>query len=341
MKVFKQPMFVIGFLFVGLLLAASIVYHFKYDDHIPKAPLLLMKDGKLLGQTPYSPALVPPAGTDQSGRNYGAMLLIGAKYTLGIGILTALLRVLFGAVLGTIYGLFFYRFKAIVTGLLDGFHYIPLTLLAYLLLSPVLIMDYTTETFAYSFMARLSFEVILLAVIALPVVCVNIGNEIGEHMHREYIVSAKVLGAGRLHILFKHIMPHLMPKIIYILLQQTVQVLIVLAHLGILQLFLGGTLKIGYPPDTLSQTGEWAGLIGQNYKVVASGLHTWLIFAPLILLSLSVLAFSFMAEGFKKTMMSMGRKRPAGSKRMVEERPRTFTEDDLFTPVNRRHVMVE
>jgi len=40
-------------------------------------------------------------------------------------------------------------------------------------------------------------------------------------------------------------------------------------------------------------------------------------------------------------MLSMGRKRPEGSKRVVDERPRTFTEDDFFTPVNRRHVMVE
>ncbi|MGV3489155.1 MAG: ABC transporter permease [Tuberibacillus sp.] len=336
MRLLKEPLFVIGFLFIAILLSASIIYHFAYHDKVTTEPLILMKDGKFLGQTPYSPMKIPPAGTDKTGRHYGTLLLMGAKFTVGIGLITALIRVIIALFLGTIYGLFFYRFKSVVTGMLDSFHYIPLTLLAFLLLSPVLIMDYNTETYQYSFFARVAFEVVLLALIAVPIVAVNVGNEIGEHMRREYITSAKILGGGRYHILFKHVMPHIMPKIIYIILQQTVQVLIVLAHLGILQLFLGGTDKLGYPPETLSHTSEWSGLIGQYYTLVAVGKYTWLIFGPLIMLCLSIIAFSFMAEGFKKATAPVFGKRGVKKKATKQENGmENVKEKYSFEPIQR------
>lgn len=335
MKLLKEPMFLIGFLFIAILLIASLGYHFIYHDKVPTEPLLLIKNGKLLGQSPFSPTEVPPAGSDLAGRNYAVLLLIGAKYTIGIGLLIALIRVVFSLLAGVIYGLFFYRFKSVVTGILDGFHYIPLTLLAFLLLSPVLIMDYYTETFQYSMFARVFFEMILLALIAVPVVAVNIGNEIGEHMQREYITSAKVLGGTRFHILMKHVTPHLAPKIIYIILQQTVQVLLVLTHLGILQLFLGGTDKVGHPPDTFSHTSEWSGLIGQHYTTIVAGAHTWLVFCPLILLCLSIISFSFMAEGFKRATAPVFGKR--GVKESQSRMEQVQVEDPhSFEPINRQ-----
>jgi len=120
--------------------------------------------------------------------------------------------------------------------------------------------------------------------------------------------------------LFKHVTPHLLPKVIYIILQQTVQVLIVLAHLGVLQLFLGGTQMIGNPPDIFSETSEWSGLIGQHYATVVAGAHTWLVFAPLIMLCLSIIAFSFMAEGFKKATAPVFGKRGSAKKTQVKEK---------------------
>jgi peptide/nickel transport system permease protein len=335
MKLLKEPMFVIGLSFIGFLLAASLFYLLVFHDKVPTEPLLLMKEGKVLGQTPYNPLEIPPAGTDLSGKNYGILLLIGARYTLGIGLLIALIRVVISIFIGIVYGLFFYRFKSMVTGALDGFHYIPLTLLAYLLLSPVLIMDFYTETYQYSLFARLAFESILLAIIAVPIVSVNIGNEIGENMRREYITSAKVLGGSRFHILRKHVTPNLLPKVIYIMLQQTVQVLIVLTHLGVLQLFLGGTDKRGHPPDTISHTSEWSGLIGQHYTTVSAGAHTWLVFGPLVMLVLSIIAISFMAEGFKKATT------PVFGKRGVKQKMAKVAKNDAenpysFEPISRQ-----
>ena len=105
-----------------------------------------------------------------------------------------------------------------------------------------------------------------------------------------------------------------------------------LSHLGILQLFLGGTDKIGFPPDTFSHTSEWSGLIGQNYITVAAGVHTWLVFGPLIMLSLSIIAFSFMAEGFKKSSMQVFGKRGRSKKKITHEEP-PLQKEFSFEPV--------
>ncbi|MFC4618218.1 ABC transporter permease [Camelliibacillus cellulosilyticus] len=298
----RQPLFVIGFLFVFALVIASFFYTAVYHDKVPQLLLLYDKNGNVLAKSPLTPSQHPLFGTDKQGYDLTRQLLIGAKYTILGASVIALIRILMSFVCGVIYGSYLYRFKRFFTGIVDAFHVIPLTLLAYLMLRTVLLMNGGTSEFAYSLTTRLVFEVLVLAVIAVPVVGVLIGNEIGNVLQNEYIQCAKILGGSRWHILFRHVMPHLLPRLVIIFIQQIIQVMIVMVHLGLLELFFGGTMIMQSLTGTevFSFSNEWSGLIGNSRMYL--DIYPWLLFGPLVLFTITIIAFSFMVEGLNKAI---------------------------------------
>lgn len=291
-----------GFLFVVILIAASFYYQFKYHNKLPQTTLLYDENGKLLGAPPFSPSEVPPFGTDRSGFNMGIKLLIGAKWTLGAAILIAFVRMGLAFILGLLYGNYLFRFKRIFTAIVDSLTVIPLTLFAYIVLSSVLVMDSFTSTFKYPLWERAGFEGLFLAVAVVPVVSVLIGNEIGTLYKNEYIDSARILGGSRLHLFCHHILPHLLPKLFVIFVQQIIQVMIIIGHLGFLGLLFGGTMKFQPGMALLSSTQEWAGLIGVNNNIQSISIYPWLVMGPIIMMTLGIIAFNFMLVGLQKAL---------------------------------------
>ncbi|WP_416729462.1 ABC transporter permease subunit [Fictibacillus sp. JL2B1089] len=57
----------------------------------------------------------------------------------------------------------------------------------------------------------------------------------------EFIEGGKLLGASRWRIFTKHVIPHMLPKLVIVRCQHCVQVLIIFTHLGYFKLFFGGT----------------------------------------------------------------------------------------------------
>nr|WP_239541241.1 ABC transporter permease subunit [Pullulanibacillus pueri] len=205
-------------------------------------------------------------------------------------------------ILGLLYGNYLFRFKRIFTAIVDSLTVIPLTLFAYIVLSSVLVMDSFTSTFKYPLWERAGFEGLFLAVAVVPVVSVLIGNEIGTLYKNEYIDSARILGGSRLHLFCHHILPHLLPKLFVIFVQQIIQVMIIIGHLGFLGLLFGGTMKFQPGMALLSSTQEWAGLIGVNNNIQSISIYPWLVMGPIIMMTLGIIAFNFMLVGLQKAL---------------------------------------
>jgi peptide/nickel transport system permease protein len=297
----KQPLFVIGFLFICVFFISSLTYSFVTHDFVPKKMLFYNHQGKLIDSAPLSPSQAPPLGNDTRGYSIAAMILIGAKTTISIAVCITVIRMLLGSVLGWLYGMYFYRFKRIVTGMLEGIHYMPMTLLAYLVLSSILIAQKDYGNFQYSKVEREWFEIFILALIAVPIVATQIGDMIGETRKSEFINSSIVLGAGKWHLFWRDILPHLTPRFILFNVQQMIQVLVILVHLGVLNLFFGGTIVLGPSYEYFSTSNEWSGLLGLNVNYLMT-MDKWLFIYPVIVFSLTILAFSFMSEGIKKAI---------------------------------------
>ncbi len=142
------------------------------------------------------------------------------------------------------------------------------------------------------------FKYLLLA-ISIPVLALYIQNELDALSNKEYIDSAKIMSGSHSHIFRKHLAPFLYPKLLILFVQQIGQVLIIFAHLGLLNVFIGGTdvrvidydMKKGEETtQSFSMSNEWAGLIAQNSHYAQS--FPWVVLAPVLTFALSIPAIN-------------------------------------------------
>lgn len=237
------------------------------------------------------------------GQHIFFILIQGAKYTIGIAVLVATLRVLISSFVGLIFGDFLSKLNKYMSGLVNGFYYIPVALLCYILLFDVIVMPpgFTDD---YSFMQKVVYELMILTVVAIPTSSLLIGNQINHVYKEEFITTAKTLGGSRLHILKKHVLPYMGPRLLIQFTQEIVQVLVLLIHLGVFHVLFGGTLERDFDESQkvyVSVSSEWSGLVGEGFEHL--GGWTWNFFAPVIAFMLVILAFNFMMKGMEDVFL--------------------------------------
>lgn len=107
-RLFKNPSFLAGFFFIGLLLLLSFVYPFLIKPHLELPPSMLYKDGKLVDLPPYPPSWTYLFGVDRFGGDVFWMVIDGAKYTILIAVFVGVLRIFLAVGGGIIYA-FYYK----------------------------------------------------------------------------------------------------------------------------------------------------------------------------------------------------------------------------------------
>ncbi|WP_226659555.1 ABC transporter permease [Pseudalkalibacillus hwajinpoensis] len=312
----KNPMLVIGTAIIALLLGSSLYYFFVYQDVVPQTSMLYDQDGNLVDRSPFTPLQVPPFGTDKYGYHLLDQIIIGAKYTIGIAFLVASMRMALSFVAGAIGGTYFRRTLRSTSGFVDAMQYIPISLLCYFILSGVLMENGMEGTFQFSYLERIVFEIVILTAVAIPTTTTLISNETNAIWGKGFIEGAKTLGGSKVHILTKHILPHLGPRMVIIFLQQIINVLILLLHLGLLKLFFGGTF---FNPDPIlgdeyrSVSSEWSGLIGSTFQFLPY--NSWIPLVPILFFVLVIFSVNLMLEGFKQLTEKQTMKRSTVNKR--------------------------
>ncbi len=295
----KQPYFVIGFSIIAFFLAGSFAYEWIWGN-VPRQILYIMENGRAVEGTPISPNWQFPLGSDEFGYDLVGKLMLGAKYTILAALAVAALRMLIAVPLGYILGTYLDKHRKWISSLADSMHYIPLTLFAAFVLTPVLWMP--PEGFTNTIWERIGIQVVIMALLTVPIVAILIANEAALLRDKEYILAAKTLGSGRLRIIRKHLYPQMREKIAVLYGQQVMETFIVFAHLGLLKLFLGGT-KVSYEPmmadPPMSISYEWAGLFGSTFRYLQGA--PWLPLAPVLFIGLVIFAVSLMMEGYLRS----------------------------------------
>jgi peptide/nickel transport system permease protein len=295
-SLWKQPMFVIGFSFMAFMLIVSFGYTLIFHDSIRKFFYLVNSHQKITEAAPLHPRWYLPFGTDAQGYDMLAKMIIGAKFTILASAAVALLRMILAIPIGFFLGTYINHSRKYVNGLVDPIHYFPLTIIAFYLLSPIL-SEYGNG-FSHSLFVRMGIEVVILAVLTVPISSTLIGNEAAIINRQEYVESAKTLGAGRIRLIRKHIYPVLREKLFIMFGQEVLQTLIVLSHLGVLELYFGGSkvreTTMGHLVSSI--TYEWSGLIGGTRQFIYTA--PWIPLTPIIFFALTMLSVAFMIEGY-------------------------------------------
>ncbi|MBY6038061.1 hypothetical protein KUV80_15405 [Fictibacillus nanhaiensis] len=302
-KLVKQPLFLIGFIMMLTMFLGSFVYSHFHSEPPEKVQVLYNDEKELLGAAPFPPSTQFWLGTDRLGNDLFFKVMDGAKYTLGIAFAVAALRLLLSCIFSFFLQIMPMKIRVIFIEMVEGFKFVPVSLLAFIILSPVLII------FAWSFTntQQITFSIAVLTFIAVPTLSVLITEEISEIKKMEFFEGVKLFGGGYFHILRKHILPFLLPRLAIMYGQHVVAVLILLAHMGFLELFIGGvdfiTVDVSLGGEEVKESfqlmNEWSGLIGSTlYEFWAS---KWVLLAPVYGFALSILGTNFMVEGMKRS----------------------------------------
>lgn len=302
----KNWKFALGALFFIVTISYSVIYSVTTDNHVDQVRLYYAEDGAtLISAMPHAPTKPFFFGSDKLGFSLFDQLVIGAKYTLIFALLIALLRVLGGLLFGVIYAFHFGpRTQQWLGKLIDSIHFLPLSLVAYILLAPILMPAFTGfgYEFTYTFTQRVLLEMFILTILVVPLTSVLLGKEIKRVLDYEFISSARVLGGSNFSLFWRHIFPHIGPRLTILLGTQFIQVLLIFIHLGIFKFFFGGT-KLSYDPmgadPPVSMTNEWSGLIGEiGRTTIASGRYwyLWILAAFMI----AIFAMQLIIQGVKE-----------------------------------------
>lgn len=291
-NLFKSLNIKIPVLIVFGLLLTSFMYFIIFDDQIDQINYIYNKEGEMLSISPHPPSSSILFGTDPYGFSILQQLIVGIKYTIIITLVIATTRIVAGYLFAILY--VFYsnnKIRIAINSIADGMHFLPLSLLTYILLMPVL--KNFTGIWETTLMERLIFQIVIMSVIVLPVTTSSIGNEMNETLKKEYVQSSVVMGGSLIWILIKHLNPVLWPKILLLWTQHIVQVLQMFVHLGILSLFVGGS-TYGVP-----DISELSGMIAISREVFMTKQY-WMILPPLFTFMLLIYCFNTIANGISK-----------------------------------------
>ncbi|CQR46130.1 Dipeptide transport system permease protein DppB [Paraliobacillus sp. PM-2] len=326
MKNFK---FITGFTVIFGLVIISFVHTISHDNPVQQYVLVYDDAGNLVSNKPHPPSNYVPMGSDYLGYSIKDQLLTGAKYTILFAASISLLRIFFGFLLAIPYAFFIKdKWQRWIRKCVDGFHYLPLTVISVVLLSSLLMGGVTG--FSNSLTERILVQGLILTILVVPLVTVLIGNEMNMLLKKEFITGARVLGASRKQLISKHIMPHLGSKLGILFGQQFIQVLLLMIHLGLFQLFLGGTSVMYdqfYKAPKHSVTFEWSGLISNTREALMTG-HYWIVVPVLVAFMIVIIAMQLMIEGIQEVQqgrVGIGRKKNRWRKKKsyTQENPET------------------
>ena len=251
---------VISFIFIVLMILAAIL-----------APVLTVyeeNDMDLMNRL-SAPGGAHLLGTDEGGRDVLTRLLYGARVSLLIGVIPALLSLILGAVLGVIAG---YRggiTDTIIMRIADVTLAFPSMLLAMVIM--------------YALGGGLINVFLTLTLVNWASVARVVRSQTLQLKNSEFVEAARVMGVSNRKIMMRHILPNCLPTLLVLFTLNIPTSILTESSLS----FLG----LGVQPPNAS----WGLMIntGRQYLFTAP----WLSFVPGIAIMLTVLAFNFLGNG--------------------------------------------
>jgi peptide/nickel transport system permease protein len=169
-------------------------------------PTDVIRDANGRGLTFAPPAVQPPLGTDDAGRDIWTELIYGARISLTVGFVAGFIAMFVGSLFGITAGYFGGSIDTVLMRTTDILLVIPDLPLMLVLVATLRQMD-----------LHVSPLVVLILVIGLLYWTSSarlIRSQVLTIKERQFVARARAIGAGHLHIIRKHILPQIMPLIV-------------------------------------------------------------------------------------------------------------------------------
>lgn len=218
-------------------------------------------------------------GADANRRDMLSRLIYGGRNSLAIGVFSILIGFVIGGMLGLFSGYFRNWLGQVLSTLFDILLAIPAVVLAMSLVAVLKGDPADTESYHMPIILVL---IIALAIVAIPLLARITRANTMAWSQREFVSAARAQGATDRRILFREILPNVLPAMIYIALLGIAIAIVAEGSLAIL----GASVE---PP-----TPTWGRMIidGKNDYEVAP----FIMFLPIVAVFLTVMALNFLSD---------------------------------------------
>ena len=265
----RYPATLAGFAIFGffllLALIGPLVAPFRYSDQSLQERLL-------------PPSARHPMGTDQFGRDVFSRVIVGSRDVYVVAGSGTFLAILIGSTLGLVSGYFGRVVDEILMRLVDVLLAMPPLLLAMLIL--------------FSLGPSRLNVILIVGFLYVPMVSRVVRSVVLDLKTRQFVEAARLRGENSLYIMFREILPNVLPPLAVEASMRFSYAIFLVASLG----FLG----LGVQPPS----PDWGLMVGEarNWFTQAQ----WPLLAPAGAIALLVVGIGFMSDGLRRMLMPGG-----------------------------------
>lgn len=213
-------------------------------------------------------------GTDQLGRDQLSRLLFGGRVSLAIGFSGAFLAMTLGVTIGMTAGFFGGLVDDFIIWFINTLQSIP-TLFLLLIIVAVFEPSAFWLTMIFGFLGWTGVSRI-------------VRGEVFSVREKDFVLAARALGASEISIMFRHVLPNIVPIVIVIAARDIG--LLILAESALS--FLG----LGVQPPTAT----WGNMLSKSQQYFILGPH--LVIFPGLLITITVLSLYMIGDGLRDAL---------------------------------------
>lgn len=263
-QITKHPIGFAGMLIVLFVLLMAIL-----------APIIAPYEPSAQGATRLLPTSAEHLmGTDELGRDVFSRIIFGARTSLYVGLLSVSLASVVGITIGVLAGFIGGTFDNTIMRVIDIIFAFPTLVLA-IVIAGLLGPSLTNAMIAIAIVFSPSFARVARGSV------LTVKNEV-------YLEAAHVVGGRSAHIIWRHILPNIMPPLVVLATLSLSLAILAEASLSFLGL---GT----QPPDP-----AWGLMLSQGRKFMERS--PGLAIFPGLAIMITVLAFNFLGDGLRDAL---------------------------------------